>query len=54
MGTLVKKNHVFFMPHTFSQSKHPFSQCKHFNQIEPFFKIMISYSIWFWGKKIIL
>jgi len=26
------------MPHTFSQSKHPFNQCRHFNQVEPFKK----------------
>jgi hypothetical protein len=24
------------MPHTFSQSEHPFNQCGHFSQIEPF------------------
>jgi hypothetical protein len=42
MVTLVKKtnqnNHVFFMPHAFSQSEHPFSQCEHFSQVEPFGK----------------
>jgi hypothetical protein len=42
MITLVKrtnqKNHVSFMPHVFSQSKHPFGQCEHFSQVEPFEK----------------
>jgi hypothetical protein len=33
-----KKNHVAFMPHAFSQSEHPFGQCAHFNQVEPFEK----------------
>jgi hypothetical protein len=33
-----KKNHVSFIPHAFSQSKHPFDQCKYFNQVEPFEK----------------
>jgi len=37
-GHFSQKNHVFFMPHTFSQNEHPFSQCKHFNQVEPFQK----------------
>jgi len=40
--TLVKlsnqKNHVSFMLHAFSQNKHPFDQCEHFNQVEPFEK----------------
>jgi len=27
---------MFFMPHVFSQNEHPFDQCEHFNQIEPF------------------
>jgi hypothetical protein len=35
MVILVKKNHVSFMPHAFSQSEHPFGQCGHFNQVEP-------------------
>jgi hypothetical protein len=26
------------MSHAFSQSEHPFSQCGHFNQVEPFEK----------------
>jgi hypothetical protein len=43
MVTLIKiinlNNHVFFMPHAFSQSEHPFSQCEHFKQIEPFEKL---------------
>jgi hypothetical protein len=42
MVTLVKKptkkNHVFFMFHTFNQSGHPYDQCGHFNQIELFEK----------------
>ncbi len=42
MVTLVKitnqKNHVSFMLHAFSQNKHPFHQCEHFNQVEPFEK----------------
>jgi hypothetical protein len=42
MVTLVKKtnqkNHMFFMPHAFNQSEHPFGQCGHFNQVEPFEK----------------
>jgi hypothetical protein len=42
MVTLVKitnqKIHVSFMPHAFSQNKHPFDQCGHFNQVEPFEK----------------
>jgi hypothetical protein len=33
-----KKNNVFFMPHTFSQNGHPFGECGHFNQVEPFEK----------------
>jgi hypothetical protein len=33
-----KKNHVCFVPHTFSQNKHPFGQCGHFNQVEHFEK----------------
>jgi hypothetical protein len=43
MVNLVKrtnqKNHVFFMPHVFNQSGHPFDQCAHFNQVEPFEKL---------------
>jgi hypothetical protein len=31
-----QKNLVFFMTHAFSQSEHPFGQCGHFNQVEPF------------------
>jgi hypothetical protein len=27
------------MSHAFSQSGHPFGQCKHFNQVEPFEKL---------------
>jgi hypothetical protein len=26
------------MPHVFSQNIHPFGQCEHFNQVEPFEK----------------
>jgi hypothetical protein len=37
-GPFNKKIHVFFMPHAFSKSKHPFGQCGHFNQVEPFEK----------------
>jgi hypothetical protein len=33
-----QKNHVSFMPFAFSQSKHLFGQCGHFNQIEHFEK----------------
>jgi hypothetical protein len=33
-----QKNHVYFMPHVFSQSEHLFYQCEHFNQVEPFEK----------------
>jgi hypothetical protein len=33
-----QKNHVFFMPHAFSQSGHLFGQCGHFSQVEPFEK----------------
>jgi len=32
-----QKNHVFFMPHAFSQND-PFDQCEHFSQVEPFEK----------------
>jgi hypothetical protein len=28
-----------FMPHAFNQSKHPFNQGGHFNQVEPFEKL---------------
>jgi len=42
MVTLVlktnQKNHVFFMPHAFNRSEHPFGQCEHFNQVEFFEK----------------
>jgi hypothetical protein len=31
-------NHVSFMPHALSEIKHPFYQCKHFGQVEPFEK----------------
>jgi hypothetical protein len=34
-----QKNYVYFMPHAFSQSEHPFGQCEHFNQVEPFEKL---------------
>jgi hypothetical protein len=33
-----QKNHLSFMPHAFSQSEHPFDQCGHFSQVEPFEK----------------
>jgi hypothetical protein len=33
-----KKNHVSFMPYAFPQSEHPFGQCEHFSQVEPFEK----------------
>jgi hypothetical protein len=29
---------VSFMSHVFSQNEHPFGQCGHFNQVEPFEK----------------
>ncbi len=32
------KNHVSFMPHAFNQSGHPFGQCRHLSQVEPFEK----------------
>jgi hypothetical protein len=31
-----QKNHVSFLPRAFSKNKHPFGQCIHFNQVEPF------------------
>jgi hypothetical protein len=31
-------NHVFFMSHVFNQREHPFGQCEHFSQVEPFEK----------------
>jgi hypothetical protein len=34
----IKKNHVSFMPHAFSQSEHLFGQCGLFSQVEPFEK----------------
>jgi hypothetical protein len=33
-----QKNHVSFMAHAFNQNGHPFVQCEHFNQVEPFEK----------------
>ncbi len=42
-----KKNHVSFIPHAFSQSKHPFDQCKYFNQVEPFEKPWLIIVIYF-------
>ncbi len=38
-GHFNKKNHVSFMPHTFSQSEYHFGQCGHFYQIESFEKL---------------
>jgi hypothetical protein len=42
MVTLIKKtnqkNHVYFMPYAFSQNEHPFGQCGHLRQVEPFEK----------------
>jgi hypothetical protein len=32
------KKPCFFMPHAFNQNKHPFGQCGHFSQVEPFEK----------------
>jgi hypothetical protein len=32
------KNHVHFMAHAFSLSKHFFGQCEHFSLVEPFEK----------------
>jgi hypothetical protein len=32
------KEPYFFMTLAFSQSEHPFGQCGHFNQVEPFEK----------------
>jgi hypothetical protein len=34
-----QKNHEAFMAHVFSQSAHPFGQCRHFNQVEFFEKL---------------
>jgi hypothetical protein len=43
MVTLVKRTnqnkHVSFMPYAYNQSGHPFGQCKHFSQVEPFEKL---------------
>jgi hypothetical protein len=33
-----QNNHVYFMTPTFSQNEHPFGQCVHFSQVEPFRK----------------
>jgi hypothetical protein len=33
------KKPCFFMPHTFNHNGHPFGQCGHFNQVEPFEKL---------------
>jgi hypothetical protein len=33
-----QKNHESFMAHVFNQSEHPFGQCEHFSQVEPFEK----------------
>jgi hypothetical protein len=30
----LKKNHMFFMPHAFSQNENPFGQRGHFSQVE--------------------
>jgi hypothetical protein len=42
MITLIIKtnqnNHVSFMSHVFNENIHPFGQCKHFNQVQPFEK----------------
>jgi hypothetical protein len=42
MVTLVKKNQLkkpcVFHAHAFNQREHPFGQCGHFNQVEPFEK----------------
>jgi hypothetical protein len=35
-GHFNKKNHVSFMPHAFNHIEHPFGQCGHFSQVEPF------------------
>jgi hypothetical protein len=32
-------NLVLFMPHAFNKSEHPFDQCGHFSQVEPFEKL---------------
>jgi hypothetical protein len=37
-GHFNQKNHLPFMPYAFSQSEHPFDQCGHFSQVEPFEK----------------
>jgi hypothetical protein len=43
MVTLVKRTnqnkHVFFMLYAYNQIGHPFGQCKHFSQVEPFEKL---------------
>jgi hypothetical protein len=33
-----QNNHMSFMPHVFNQNGHPFGQCEHFIQVEPFEK----------------
>jgi hypothetical protein len=33
-----QKNPMSLMTHAFSQNEHPFGQCGHFNQAEPFEK----------------
>jgi hypothetical protein len=33
-----QKNHVSFMTRAFNKNEHPFGQCGHFNQVEPFEK----------------
>jgi hypothetical protein len=37
-GHFSKKNHRFFMPHAFNKNEHPFGQCGHLSQVEPFEK----------------
>jgi hypothetical protein len=45
------------MPHAFSQNEHPFGQCEHFTQVEPFEKpwfliVLLEVSIWSWSHLI--
>jgi hypothetical protein len=37
--TTNQKNHMFFMPHAFSQSGYPLGQSRHLGQVEPFEKL---------------
>jgi hypothetical protein len=34
-----QKNYASFMPYIFNHNGHPFDQCVHFSQVEPFEKL---------------